>query len=162
MRRGSETVLPASIRNVLKAVRFGTEGATTRRGDPITEDINAYNVIMQAAGFAPQSYIQQLEFNKNARRREEAVSSRRTKLLRRRNMALRNGDREGVQEAERLIQKYNDSLPRGAEKSRITRDTKDRSKRSFERTTSKMKGGMTYTPFMESIVEDFDKGFQGF
>jgi len=162
MRRGSETVLPASIRNVLKAVRFGTEGATTRRGDPITEDINAYNVAMQALGFAPQSYIQQLEFNKNARRREEAVSSRRTKLLRRRNMALRNGDREGVQEAERLIQKYNDSLPRGAEKSRITRETKDRSKRSFERTTSKMKGGMTYTPFMESIVEDFDKGFQGF
>lgn len=162
MRRGSETVLPASIRNFLKAVRFGTEGATTRRGDPITEDINAYNVAMQALGFAPQSYIQQLEFNKNARRREEAVSSRRTKLLRRRNMALRNGDREGVQEAERLIQKYNDSLPRGAEKSRITRDTKERSARSFERTTSKMTGGMTYTPFMESIVEDFDKGFQGF
>ena len=162
MRRGSETVLPASIRNFLKAYRFGTEGATTRRGDPITEDINAYNVAMQALGFAPQSYIQQLEFNKNARRREEAVSSRRTKLLRRRNMALRNGDREGVQEAERLIQKYNDSLPRGAEKSRITRDTKDRSARSFERTTSKMTGGMTYTPFMESIVRDYDNGFQGF
>ncbi|MBP04312.1 MAG: hypothetical protein CMA72_05965 [Euryarchaeota archaeon] len=162
MRRGSETVLPASIRNVLKAVRFGTEGATTRRGDPITEDINAYNVIMQAAGFAPQSYIQQLEFNKNARRREEAVSSRRTKLLRRRNMALRNGDREGVQEAERLIQKYNDNLPRGAEKSRITREAKERSYRTFGTTTSKMRGGMTYTPFMESIVEDFDKGFQGF
>jgi len=162
MRRGSETVLPASIRNFLKAVRFSTEGATTRRGDPITEDINVYNVIMQGLGFAPQSYIQQLEFNKNARRREEAVSSRRTKLLRRRNMALRNGDREGVQEADRLIERYNEGLPRGAEKSRITRDTKDRSKRSFERTTSKMKGGMTYTPFMESIVEDFDKGFQGF
>ena len=162
MRRGSETVLPASIRNVLKAYRFGTEGATTRRGDPITEDINAYNVIMQAAGFAPQSYIQQLEFNKNARRREEAVSSRRTKLLRRRNMALRNGDREGVQEAERLIQKYNDNLPRGAEKSRITREAKERSYRTFGTTTSKMRGGMTYTPFMESIVEDFDKGFQGF
>lgn len=162
MRRGSETVLPASIRNVLKAYRFGTEGATTRRGDPITEDINVYNVIMQAAGFAPQSYIQQLEFNKNARRREEAVSSRRTKLLRRRNMALRNGDREGVQEAERLIQKYNDNLPRGAEKSRITREAKERSYRTFGTTTSKMRGGMTYTPFMESIVEDFDKGFQGF
>ena len=118
VKRGAETVVPAAIRNVSKGVRFYTEGATTRRGDPITEDINAYNSIMQGLGFAPQAYIQQLEFNKNARRREEAVSSRRTKLLRRRNMALRNGDREGVQEAERLIQKYNDSLPRGAEKSR--------------------------------------------
>ena len=117
---------------------------------------------MQGLGFAPQAYIQQLEFNKNARRREEAVSSKRTKLLRRRNMALRNGDREGVQEVERLIKKYNDNLPKGAEKSRITRETKDRSNSSFERTTSKMTGGMTYTPFMESIVEDYDKGFQGF
>ena len=162
VKRGAETVVPAAIRNFSKGIRFYNEGATTRRGDPITEDINAYNAIMQGLGFAPQSYIQQLEFNKNARRREEAVSSRRTKLLRRRNMALRNGDREGVQEAERLIQKYNDSLPRGAEKSRITRDTKERSARSFERTTSKMTGGMTYTPFMESVVEDYDKGFQGF
>jgi hypothetical protein len=162
MRRGSETVLPASIRNVLKAYRFGTEGATTRRGDPITEDINAYNVIMQAAGFAPQSYIQQLEFNKNARRREEAVSSRRTKLLRRHNMAQRNGDREEVQRVRRMIKEYNEGLPAGAKKSRITSDTLARSARSFERTTEKMKGGMTYTPFMEAIVKEYDKGFQGF
>jgi hypothetical protein len=162
MRRGSETVLPASIRNVLKAYRFGTEGATTRRGDPITEDINAYNVIMQAAGFAPQSYIQQLEFNKNARRREEAVSSRRTKLLRRHNMAQRNGDSEEVQRVRRMIKEYNEGLPAGAKKSRITSDTLARSARSFERTTEKMKGGMTYTPFMEAIVKEYDKGFQGF
>ena len=162
VKRGSETVVPAAIRNFSKGIRFYNEGATTRRGDPITEDINAYNAVMQALGFAPQAYIQQLEFNKNARRREEAVSSKRTKLLRRRNMALRNGDREGVQEVERLIKKYNDNLPKGAEKSRITRETKDRSNNSFERTTSKMTGGMTYTPFMQSIVEDYDKGFQGF
>ena len=162
VRRGVETVVPAAIRNFLKGIRFYNEGATTRRGDPITEDINAYNAAMQALGFAPQAYIQQLEFNKNARRREEAVSSVRTKLLRRRNMALRNGDREGVQEADRLISKYNEGLPRGAEKSRIGTETKERSKRSFERTTSKMTGGMTYTPFMQSVVEDYDKGFQGF
>ena len=162
VKRGAETAVPAAIRNFSKGWRFYREGATTRRGDPITEDINAYNAIMQGLGFAPQSYIQQLEFNKNARRREEAVSSRRTKLLRRRNMALRNGDREGVQEADRLIKRYNEGLPKGAEKSRITRDTKERSARSFERTTSKMKGGMTYTEFMESIVRDYDKGFQGF
>ena len=162
VKRGSETVVPAAIRNFSKGLRFYNEGATTRRGDPITEDINAYNAIMQGLGFAPQAYIQQLEFNKNARRREEAVSSKRTKLLRRRNMALRNGDREGVQEVERLIKKYNDNLPKGAEKSRITRETKDRSNSSFERTTSKMTGGMTYTPFMQSVVEDYDKGFQGF
>ena len=162
VKRGAETVVPAAIRNFSKGIRFYNEGATTRRGDPITEDINAYNSIMQGLGFAPQSYIQQLEFNKNARRREEAVSSRRTKLLRRHNMAQRNGDREEVQRVRRMIKEYNEGLPAGAKKSRITSDTLARSARSFERTTEKMKGGMTYTPFMEAIVKEYDKGFQGF
>jgi len=160
--RGVETVLPAAVRNAFKAVRFGTEGANTRRGDPITEDINAYNVVMQGLGFAPKSYIQQLEFNKNARRREEAVSSTRTKLLRRHNMALREGDKAELAKVRRMIKTYNEGLPAGADKSRITSDTMSRSNRSFERTTGDMKGGMTYTPFMEQIVEEYDKGFQGF
>jgi hypothetical protein len=162
VKRGFETAVPAAIRNFSKGIRFYNEGATTRRGDPITEDINAYNSIMQGLGFAPQSYIQQLEFNKNARRREEAVSSRRTKLLRLHNMAQRNGDREEVQRVRRMIKGYNEGLPAGAKKSRITSDTLARSARSFERTTEKMKGGMTYTPFMEAIVKEYDKGFQGF
>jgi hypothetical protein len=160
--RGLEAATPAAIRNFLKGARFYTEGATTRRGDPITEDINVYNSVMQGLGFAPQAYIQQLEFNKNNRRRQEAIDSRRTKLLRRRNMALREGDREELQRVMRMIQEYNAGLPRGAEKSRITSDTLNRSFKSFERTTQKMRGGMTYTPFMERVLQEYDKGFQLF
>jgi hypothetical protein len=161
-RRGAEAVVPAAIRNISKGVRFYTEGATTRRGDPITEDINAYNSVMQALGFAPQAYIQQLEFNKNARRREAAVNSKRSKLLRRHNMALREGDRQELQKVRELINEYNAGLPEGADRARITSDTLQRSARSFENTTDKMRGGMTYTPFMESILEEYDRGFQGF
>ena len=160
--RGIEAMAPAAIRNGLKSLRFATEGATTRRGDPITEDINPYNIVMQGLGFAPQAYIQQLEFNKNNRRREEAVSSRRGKLLRRRNMAMREGDYEEVQKVDALIEEYNAGLPEGAEKSRITADTKQRSFKQFGKTTDKMRGGMTYTPLMEKSLEEFDKGFQLF
>jgi len=162
MRRGFETISPASARNVFKAERFATEGATTRRGDPITEEINPYNVVMQGLGFAPQSYIQALEFNKNNRRRQEAINNRRTKLLRRRNMARREGDFEEVDNVDRLIDQFNESLPEGAFKSRITNDTKRRSAASFGRTTGKMRGGMTYTPFMERSLEEFDQGFNLF
>ena len=42
-----ESMIPAAFRNASKAERFAREGATTRRGDPITEDINPYNVVMQ-------------------------------------------------------------------------------------------------------------------
>ena len=161
VKRGAETVVPAAIRNVSKGVRFYTEGAATRRGDPITEDINAYNSIMQGLGFAPQAYIQQLEFNKNARRRQEAVGSERSKLLRRHNMAKKVSDGDEVQKVLQLIQEYNAGLPEGAQKSRITGDTIKRSLRQFGKTTEKMRGGMTYTDFMEKILEEYDRGFQG-
>jgi len=159
VRRGIESLAPAAIRNGLKSIRFAAEGATTRRGDPITEDINPYNIVMQAAGFAPQGYIQALEFNKNNRRRQEAINSRRGKLLRRRNIALREGDIDEVRRIDQQIQKFNEGLPEGAEKSRITADTKKRSQASFGRTTEKMRGGMTYTPFMERSLQEYDQGF---
>ena len=160
--RGIESMVPASVRNGMKTLRFATEGATTRRGDPITEEINPYNLVMQSLGFAPQSYIQALEFNKNNRRRQEAINNRRTKLLRKRNMARREGDFEEVDEIDRAIMEFNRSLPRGAEKSIITNDTKRRSAASFGRTTGKMRGGMTYTPFMEKSLREYDQGFNLF
>ena len=160
--RGIESMVPAAFRNVMKTGRFAVEGATTRRGDPVTEEINAYNLGMQFLGFAPNTYIQALEFNKNNRRRQEAVNSRRTKLLRKRNMARREGDFEEVFSIDEAIREFNASLPEGAFKSRITRDTKDRSYRSFGKTTKKIRGGMTYTPFMEQSLEEFDQGFNLF
>jgi len=160
--RGIESMVPAAFRNVMKTGRFAVEGATTRRGDPITEDINPYNIGMQFLGFAPNTYIQSLEFNKNNRRRQEAINSRRTKLLRQRNMARKEGDFEEVYEIDRLIEEFNASLPSGASKSRITNETKKRSFASFGRTTLKMRGGMTYTPFMEESLNEFDQGFNLF
>ncbi len=38
--KGFERVLPSFASNPLKALRYGTEGATTLRGDPIMEDVN--------------------------------------------------------------------------------------------------------------------------
>jgi hypothetical protein len=156
--RGVEAMMPASIRNGMKSFRFAAEGATTRRGDAITSDINPYNVVMQGLGFAPQAYIQQLEANKNARRRADAVNGERTKLLRRRNMAIREGDRDELAKVERLIQEYNAGLPKDADtrKKVITADTKANSLRTFERTTGDMRGGITTTEFERSILDQYD------
>ena len=156
--RGIESMAPASIRNGLKSFRFATEGATTRRGDPIIEDINPYNAVMQFLGFAPQAYIQQLEANKNARRREDAIDSLRGKLLRRRNMAIREGDRDELEKVERLIEEYNAGLPQDADvrKKRITGETKQRSLRTFGNTTGNMRGGVTTTDFSRSVLDQYD------
>jgi len=156
--RGIESMAPASIRNGLKSFRFATEGATTRRGDPIIEDINPYNAVMQFLGFAPQAYIQQLEANKNARRREDAIDSLRGKLLRRRNMAIREGDRDELEKVERLIEEYNAGLPQDADvrKKRITGETKKRSLKTFGNTTGNMRGGVTTTDFSRSVLDQYD------
>ena len=156
--RGIEAMMPASVRNGMKSFRFATEGATTRRGDAITSDINPYNVVMQGLGFAPQAYIQQLEANKNARRRADAVNGEKTKLLRRRNMAIREGDMDELAKVERLIVEYNAGLPKDADtrKKVITDETKNNSLRTFERTTGDMRGGITTTEFERSILDQYD------
>ena len=156
--RGVEAMAPAAIRNGLKAIRFTDEGALTRRGDAITEDINPYNIAMQGLGFAPQAYIQQMEANKNTRRREDAINSRRSKLLRRRNMAIREGDLEELRRVEQDIEEYNRGLPKDVDTSKkvITADTKRRSQRTFQRTTANMRGGITTTETSRDILDQYD------
>lgn len=156
--RGVEAMSPAAIRNGLKMIRFSTDGALTRRGDAIIEDINPYNVVMQGLGFAPQAYIQQMDANKNARRREDAIDSKRGKLLRRRNMAIREGDQEELQRVEKLIDEFNASLPDDIDvrKKRITGETKSRSLKSFKQTSTEMRGGITTTETSRSILEQYD------
>ncbi len=155
--RGVESMVPAAVRNGMKSFRFATEGATTRRGDAITEDINPYNVAMQLAGFAPQSYIQRLEINKNERRKQTSLDSKRTKLLRRRNMAMREGDLEEVQRVDELIAEFNASIPEAFIKDElITAETKSRSLKSFLRLSKNMRGGVSFTDGMLESLEEYD------
>jgi hypothetical protein len=50
--RGVEQVLPAFLRNPLKAMRYVNEGARTRNGAPLMEDIGAFSAFMQVFGFS--------------------------------------------------------------------------------------------------------------
>ena len=155
--RGVESMVPASVRNGMKSFRFATEGATTRRGDAITEDINPYNVAMQLAGFAPQAYIQRLEINKNERRKQTSLDSKRTKLLRKRNMAMREGDYEEVQKVDELISEFNASIPEALVRDElITIEAKERSFKAFLQMSRKMRGGVSFTDGMLESLEEYD------
>ena len=160
--RGFEAASPAAARNVSKGIRFGFFGANTRRGDPITEDINPYNAVMQGLGFAPQNYSEVLDYNRNERRKDKALSQKRSKLLRRRNMAVREGDGDEVRRVDRLIDDFNRSLKPDERAALITSDTKERSQRSFTQTTAKMRGGVTFTPAMLASLKEYNQGFRLF
>jgi hypothetical protein len=102
--RGIEAMLPVATSNVMKSIRYATEGATTLRGDPIVGDIGPWNVAAQLIGFAPADYTQQLEINSMLKGIDKAVTTNRTKYLRAMYTAERVGDIDGVLEAREKLQ----------------------------------------------------------
>jgi hypothetical protein len=137
--RGIEQMLPSAMGNMLKSMRFGTEGANTLRGDPITGEIGPWNTFAQFFGFAPAEYTRQLEINSSLKNIERKTMEDRTKLLRNFYIATRNGD---AQERASVLQKmldFNKKHPTAA----ITPDTIDNSMAQHMKTTSEMYHGIT-------------------
>jgi hypothetical protein len=94
--RGVERMLPSALSNGMKALRYGTEGATTLRGDPIMEDINAWNVFAQSLGLAPAGYTKQLETNARDKGLERRLNTKRTDMMRDYYMAMKEGDTDSA------------------------------------------------------------------
>jgi hypothetical protein len=142
--RGFEKILPSFASNVLKSARYGTEGVTTLRGDPIVEDIGPLAIGAQAIGLAPASYTQQLERNSVDKRIDKAVNTRRTKLLREYYLAKRSNDFGAIQNISEEMREFNQDNPDFP----ITPDTIDRSLKQHERTSdvTKQFGGVTISP----------------
>jgi hypothetical protein len=109
--RGLEQVLPVPLANILKASRYGTEGTTTLRGDPITGDVSYWNVAAQALGFAPADYLRQMEENAAKNKIIRGLGEARTKLYQRYFMALSLGDSDGASDVLADIIKFNERHP---------------------------------------------------
>ena len=137
--RGIEQMLPSAIGNVMKAIRFGTEGANTLRGDPITGEIGPWNSFAQAFGFAPAEYTRQLEINSSLKNIERKTMEERTQLLRKYYVAYRNGDaREAADIVQDMI-KFSRRHPGAA----ITPEAVQRSMDQHMKTTQEMYHGIT-------------------
>lgn len=155
--RGLETMLPSSIRNVMKGIRFATEGAKTLRGDSVVEDIGVGHSLGQMLGFAPAEYSRQLMENAALKKIDRAVANERTKILRRLYVSVRNGDSDGVQGMVERLRNFNRRHPSAA----ITVDSIQRSMRSHMRTSAQMHHGITLNKNMRAALEEeareFDK-----
>ena len=158
--RGMEKMMPSAFANFMKAGRYGVEGATTLRGDPITEDFGPFTLLGQTLGFAPAGYTKQLEINARDKRVDRVIGETRTKLLRQRYMATREGDFEERAEIDREIDEFNSRHP----ESRITPETKERSERQHRVTdeVARMFHGVTISPqrratVMRRQLEDLDE-----
>lgn len=109
--RGMEALVPSFVRNGLKAFRLGTEGALTKDGVKITDDIGAYNVFMQIFGFNPAALAEAQARGGAEKRAERAIMDRRAALMEKSFMARQENDNDGIQSISQAISKFNQKNP---------------------------------------------------
>jgi hypothetical protein len=163
--RAIEAMAPASIRNALKAYRYGTEGAKTRRGDPIVDDITGGMLLGQAMGFAPTEYTFAQEKAAHVKGMDDAIRTKRSKLMKRYWIAYRQGDFETVGEIQQEIDEFN---ARHAGRPKVWIEPRDiqASAKTNERTNARAYNGVILSAAtaddMRANAEEFGQGFRLF
>lgn len=131
--RGSEALLPAAARNALKATRYATEGALTKNGVPIEEDIGAWNNTMQIFGFAPADLVTTQARVGAEYQTSQKLRQRRTALLTQLYAAVSANNGDAVRDAYKSIADFNRANPAIMIKfDTIERSFKERDRRNAE------------------------------
>jgi hypothetical protein len=143
--RGIENILPSAISNIMKGIRYANQGTTTLRGDPITGEVNPWNVGAQMFGFAPADYTKQLEINSREKGIDKKVNTDAGKFKRQFYTASRLGDIEGQNEAKQKLLELGKKHP-GLEITESTiKDVIDASMKQQKRATKEMVHGVRYS-----------------
>lgn len=131
--RGFEDMLPVSIRNPLKAMRYATEGNVDKTGVVINDEVSAAGVAGQALGFAPSETRLAAEGKQAIYQADKRLSERRAQLMRLYSMAKMADDDEGVTEARESIARFNAKNPdRKITVIQLAQSVKSRQKRIAE------------------------------
>jgi hypothetical protein len=148
--RFAEGIMPTSIANFFKAVRFATEGAETRRGDMI-DDIGPFHIAAQAFGFMPASFEQQLAMNSLGTRINNAINQEKSRIMQRIHRAREEGDFEEVSRLMEQVQEFNARNPRN----RIDGPTLEKSRVASQRVTAQTSNGLYVSPQNRARVQQF-------
>lgn len=150
--RGLESMVPSFVRNGMKAMRFAEEGALNLKGEPVIDDISAYNILMQAFGFSPADLSNVYEEVSLAKEFERDVLQRRARLLNKFHMARKAGDTELEQEVRAEIDAFNEE--REDPKARIGRDTLRRSEAARKAYEDSTINGVRFNQSLRSEIDD--------
>jgi len=119
---------------------------------PIVEDVNAYNVVMQIAGFTPADLAEAYARAGAKKQIEKKILERRTSLLDKLYAARQDGDLDGVQEIREAIRDFNEKNP---EKNvRIEQSTMDRSYRGHKQREREMEDGVRINPALKRRLNE--------
>ena len=139
--RGVEQMLPAFARNGMKSIRYSIEGARTRGGAKLVDDLNAYNNFMQVFGFTNEDLSNAYERNNAMKQGERRILRRRSGLLTAAFVARDSGDRELLRDVQEEIKKYNRTEV--GRLNRITSNTLNSSYKAKSRAIANSVNGIT-------------------
>ncbi|ARV77127.1 hypothetical protein SKUL_28 [Pseudomonas phage Skulduggery] len=148
--RGIETAAPKSIKDLMRAYRFATEGATTMRGDTLVDNLKPTEIAAQALGFTPAVVAEQYERNSSLKRTEKAILDKRRGLMDKFAMAYKLGDMEKRKELTEKIKEFNRenrSIP-------ITPQTLQQSVKSRVQRSQRTDGGIYLNPKLDKQLRD--------
>jgi len=118
IQRGLESMIPVTLSNVLKSIRFATDGAAeTLRGDEVTE-ISPIAVVSQFLGFTPADYARTMEFKSIQAGVDRRIAERKANLYAAAYAAYRFGDSAGLAQVMQKMIEFNQQHPEEAIKNR--------------------------------------------
>jgi len=139
--RGLETMIPAPLRNVMKTMRYASEGVTTRRGDKIVDDPTTLDLVRQFIGFTPAEIADQYERNAAVKELDRDLSQRRKNLVNYFVYALEQEDQVKADSALEAIREFSIKNPQIA----ISGNTLSQSYRGRQRARMLAENGL-YIP----------------
>lgn len=148
--RAVEAALPIALRNVLKGIRYATEGVNTLRGDPVMGEVNGYNAAMQVLGFAPADLLAQYETNAIAKKQGDTITKMEQNLLKKYYVAQREGDYERADELEAKLFELGDKYP----ELKITGATLTKSVKARDKISEDMYHGVQLNKKLRPLIEE--------
>ena len=140
VQRGIESLLPAGMSNIYKVLtRYNEDGSIKTRRDDTMYDISGWEMFGQMVGFSPAQYIREQEITQRDKRVSGAIATRKSTLLKKYYVALRQHDFEYADKITKDIIKFNKEYPS------LALSTKDinKSMKAHDKTSGDMFKGVT-------------------
>lgn len=149
MTRAVEKVVPTFVRNVIKTGRYAADGVTTWNGDPVVDDLNPYQLLMQLQGFTPAEVAEQYQINNRLKNRERRITDKRQDIMRQIGDAVREGN-PIPESAMRKMRGFNREYPGWP----ITSDSIRQSVRSRQRASERNEGGVSINKKLDAPLRE--------
>lgn len=147
--RGTETIMPKAIRDVMRAGRYWYEGAQTYNGDPIIDKFKPQELLAQVIGFTPARLAERYDANTRLKNEERAILDKKKMITRDATDAVREG--RGIPDSVmKDIERFNSENPEVA----ISGKSLNRSVKGRAQASARNEFGVILNPRLNRKLRD--------